>query len=60
MRHSDPARGQVIKGVHCGVREVALKMLLNVDDADKELGRFTEVRQQHEQLASHALRTKLL
>ncbi len=35
--------GQVLKGVHCGVREVALKMLLNVEDADKELGRFTKV-----------------
>lgn len=34
---------QVIKGVHCGVREVALKMLLNVEDPDMQLQRFTKV-----------------
>ena len=33
----------MIKGVHCGVREVALKMLLNVEDPDQQLQRFTTV-----------------
>lgn len=34
---------QVLKGLHGGVREVALKMLLEVEDPEKELARFTQV-----------------
>ncbi len=34
---------QVLKGLHGGVREVALKMLLDVEDPEKELARFTKV-----------------
>ena len=34
---------QVLKGLHGGVREVALKMLLDVEDPEKELARFTQV-----------------
>ena len=37
-------RAQVLKGVHCGVREVALKMLLDVEDPERELRRFTKAR----------------
>lgn len=34
---------QVLKGVHGGIREVALKMLLDVADPHKQLERFTKV-----------------
>ncbi|BDA46937.1 probable mitogen-activated protein kinase kinase kinase 20 at C-terminar half [Coccomyxa sp. Obi] len=33
---------KVLKGLHGGVREVALKMLLEVEDPEKELARFTQ------------------
>ena len=35
---------QVLKGVHGGIREVALKMLLDVEDPQSELERFTKAR----------------
>ena len=34
---------QVLKGIHGGIREVALKMLLDVEDPQNELERFTQV-----------------
>ncbi len=34
---------QVLKGIHGGIREVALKMLQNVEDPQNELERFTQV-----------------
>lgn len=34
---------QVLKGIHSGIREVALKMLLDVEDPQRELERFTKV-----------------
>ncbi|CAL8471556.1 g11098 [Coccomyxa elongata] len=33
---------KVLKGLHGGVRKVALKMLLEVEDPEKELARFTQ------------------
>jgi len=34
---------QVLKGIHSGIREVALKMLLEVEDPQSELESFTKV-----------------
>ena len=34
---------QVLKGIHGGIREVALKMLQDVEDPQEELERFTQV-----------------
>ena len=34
---------QVLKGIHGGIREVALKMLQDVEDPQNELERFTQV-----------------
>ena len=34
---------QVLKGVHGGIREVALKMLLDVKDPHRKLENFTKV-----------------
>lgn len=34
---------QVVKGIHGGIREVALKMLQDVEDPQGELESFTQV-----------------
>ena len=38
-----PACAQVLKGVHGGLREVALKMLLDVKNPQRKLENFTKV-----------------
>ena len=47
---------QVLKGVHGGVREVALKMLLDVEDPQSELERFTKASNMAFSLTCLALR----
>lgn len=46
------ACAQVLKGVHGGIREVALKMLLDVKNPHKKLENFTKVGIYH-QLCDH-------
>lgn len=48
---------QVLKGVHGGIREVALKMLLDVEDPQSELERFTKARIMAFSLTCPALKT---